>query len=38
MWALDFMGVINPPSSEGHKFILVAIEYYIKWVEAILLK
>ena len=38
MWALDFMGVINPPSSEGHKFILVAIEYYTKWVEAISLK
>ena len=38
MWALDFMGVINPPSSEGHKFILVAIEYYTKWFEAIPLK
>jgi len=38
MWALNFMGVINPPSSEGHKFILVAIEYYTKWVEAIPLK
>ena len=38
MWALDFMGIINPPSSEGHKFILVATEYYTKWVEAISLK
>jgi len=38
MWALDFMGVINLPSSEGKKFILVAIEYYTKWVEAISLK
>jgi len=38
MWALDFMGVINPSSSEGHKFILVATEYYTKWVEAISLK
>jgi len=36
MWDLDFMGVINPPSIEGHKFILVATEYYTKWVEAIL--
>jgi len=35
MWALDFMGVINPPSSKGHKFILVTTEYYTKWVEAI---
>jgi len=38
MWALDFVGVINPPFSEGHKFILVSIEYYTKWVEAISLK
>jgi len=38
MWGLDFMGVINPPSTEGHKFILVATEYYTKWVEAIPLK
>ena len=38
MWALEFMGVINPPSSEGHKFILVATEYYTKWNEAIPLK
>jgi len=32
------MGVINPPSSEGHKFILVSIKYYTKWDEAISLK
>ena len=38
MWDLIFMGVINPPSSEGHKFILVATEYYTKWVEVIYLK
>jgi len=38
MWAMDFMSFINPPSNEGHKFILVAIEYYTKWVEAIPLK
>jgi len=38
MWTLDFMCVINPPSSEGNKFILVATEYYTKWVEAISLK
>jgi len=37
-WALDFMGVINPPSSEGHKFILVTTKYYTKWAEAISLK
>jgi len=38
MWDLDFMGIINPPSSEGNKFILVATEYYTKWDEAISLK
>jgi len=38
MWALDFMGVINPPSSEGHNFILVATKYFTIWVEAIPLK
>ena len=38
IWALDFIGVINPPSTEGHKFILVSIEYYTTWVVAIPLK
>ena len=37
-WGIDLIGQIFPPSSKGHKFILVAIDYFTKWVEAILLK
>jgi len=37
-WAIDLIGQIYPPSSEGHKFISVATDYFTKWVEAILLK
>lgn len=34
-WGLDLVGKINPTSSNGHKFILTATEYFTKWVEAI---
>ncbi|XP_072094094.1 uncharacterized protein [Arachis hypogaea] len=34
-WALDLIGLIHPPSSKQHKFILVAIDYFTKWVEVI---
>jgi len=37
-WAIDIIGQIYPPSSKGHKFILVATDYFTKWVEAIHLK
>jgi len=37
-WAIDIIGQIYPPSSKGHKFILVATNYFTKWVEAIPLK
>jgi len=26
-------GLINPKASNGHRFILVAIDYFMKWVE-----
>ncbi|XP_060180936.1 uncharacterized protein LOC132610630 [Lycium barbarum] len=31
---MDVIGPIQPPSSKGHRFILVAIHYFTKWVEA----
>jgi len=37
-WGIDLIGQIFPSSSKGHKFILVATDYFTKWVEAILLK
>ena len=36
-WGLDLIGPINLPS-HGHIWILVATEYFTKWVEAIPLK
>ncbi|GKA98312.1 reverse transcriptase domain-containing protein [Tanacetum coccineum] len=32
MWGIDFMGLF--PSSRGKKYILVAVDYLSKWVEA----
>ena len=34
-WGLDFIGEINPSSSGQHKWILVAIEYFTKWIEVV---
>eukprot|EP00253_Pinus_taeda_P031196 PITA_31196 len=34
-WGLDFIGDINPHSSGHHKWILVATDYFTKWIEAI---
>ena len=34
VWGVDIIGKILPKSSSGHEFILVAIDYFIKWVEA----
>ncbi|CAI8600416.1 unnamed protein product [Vicia faba] len=34
MWGIDMIGEIKPTASNGHCFILVAIDYFIKWVEA----
>jgi hypothetical protein len=37
-WALDFISQIHPPSSKGHRFVLVATDYFTKWTEAVSLK
>jgi hypothetical protein len=37
-WGLDFIGQIHPSSSKGHRFVLVATDYFIKWTEVVPLK
>jgi len=37
-WGLDFIGEVHPSSSKGHRFILMATNYFTKWTEAIALK
>jgi len=33
IWGLDVIGPINPKASNGHRFILVPINHFTKWVE-----
>ena len=33
-WGIDVIGRITPKSTNGHEYILVAIDYFTKWVEA----
>jgi transposase InsO family protein len=35
---LDFIGQIHPLSSKGHRFMLVATDYFTKWTEVVPLK
>ena len=37
-WGLDFIGPIHPSSTAGHTHILMATDYFTKWVEAIPVK
>ena len=32
-WEIDFM-TCNPTSAGGHKYIIVVVDYFTKWVEA----
>ncbi|RDX68017.1 hypothetical protein CR513_53039, partial [Mucuna pruriens] len=35
MWGIYVIGPIESKASNGHRFILVAIDYFTKWVEAV---
>ena len=34
VWGIDVIGRIAPKATNGHEYILVAIDYFTKWVEA----
>jgi hypothetical protein len=34
-WGLDFIGQIHHSSSKGHRFMLVATDYFTKWTEVV---
>ncbi|XP_075665434.1 uncharacterized protein LOC142635105 [Castanea sativa] len=34
VWGKDMIGRIAPKASNGHEYILVAIDYFTKWVDA----
>jgi hypothetical protein len=34
-WALEFVGQIHLASSKAHRFILVIMNYFTKWTEAV---
>ena len=34
IWGVDVIGLVIPKVSNGHEYILVAIDYFTKWVEA----
>jgi hypothetical protein len=34
-WGLDFIGQIDPSSSKGHRFMLVATDYFTKWTKVV---
>jgi transposase InsO family protein len=37
-WGLDIIGPINPPSSQQHKYIVTATDYFTRWSEAVALR
>jgi hypothetical protein len=37
-WGLDFIGTINPSSSQQHKFIVTATNYFTRWSKVVALR
>ena len=37
-WGIDIIGEINPNSSLQHKYILMVIDYFTRWVQSIPLR
>jgi len=35
MWGMDVIVPISPPTSDGHRFILVITDYFSKWVKVV---
>ena len=35
VYGIDVIGAVTPKGSNGHEYILVAIDYFTKWVEAV---
>ena len=33
-WGIDIIREIRPNASNGHKYIVVAIDYFSRWIEA----
>ena len=33
IWGIDIIGEITPKASNGHRYIIVAFDYFSKWVE-----
>ena len=34
VWGIDIIGEVRPKASNSHHYIVVAIDYFSKWVEA----
>ena len=35
VWKIDIIREVRPKASNGHHYIIVAIDYFSKWVEAV---